>query len=131
MSKANANKPATSSDQALTVTIGGKERELRYNVGAFTVSQVRYKIRLPVSALTDPTIGDMVIILWIGLLTHYPRLDLATVTGWIEGEKHPLFKTYQRVAPAFSRALREFGVPDQEEEEEAEVSLEDMLAPLE
>src|SRR5690625_1287036 len=109
MSKTNTKKPATSSDQAVTVTIGGKERELRYSVGAFTVSQVRYKIRLPVSALTDPTIGDMVIILWIGLLTHYPRLDLATVTGWIEGEKHPLFKTYQRVAPAVRSEERRVG----------------------
>lgn len=117
---------------ATVLTLGGKERELHFELAGFTAAQVRYKIRVPMSSLADPTLADLPVFIWIGLLKHYPRLDLATVVKWIdEDEDFALFDAMPLVMGEVNALFERLGAKEDAEPGEGPEAVEDLLAPLE
>src|SRR5690625_4575307 len=90
---------------SVEIEIGGKTRELKYPLMSFSIAQRRYGIRIPISAMTDPTIADMAEAVWLGLLHDYPRLDLSRVIQWVEEEEHPLFETLEPAPGTLAQLL--------------------------
>lgn len=118
---------------SVEIEIGGKTRELKYPLMSFSIAQRRYGIRIPISAMTDPTIADMAEAVWLGLLHDYPRLDLSRVIQWVEEEEHPLFETWARAQGPLLEALERLGAKTKTDTGEAreEDNPEDLLVPLE
>lgn len=75
------------------IELGGKERELRYGLGAIRRLEKHFgaeegRRRVPVTELfermTKGEIGLIVDLTWAGLLHADPDLDIETVEGWLD-----------------------------------------------
>jgi len=117
----------------LTVSLGGQERELRFTLKAFTAAQQRYDVRYTLAMLAEPSLADVPVLAFIGLLEENPRLTLSKVVGWMEDDPPDvsvfLEKALPRVAEVLGVDLDEEGEPTADAAEQE--SLDDVLeAPL-
>jgi hypothetical protein len=94
---------------AIPVQIGGRERLLKFTLGAFVAAAHR-KVRFGLADLAAPALSDLPVLVWIGLLTDYPRLTLDTVVKWVEeGIESGTFRMADFFAAVAPRLVRIMG----------------------
>jgi hypothetical protein len=95
------------------VQVGGQARRLRLTPVAFRIAKETHGVQVRVQDLSAGNLGDVVQLLWIGLLVDDPALTESQVIGWLKDlsvdDEMALFGTVtvaaQRMYEGMQRAL--------------------------
>ena len=106
--------------EKIPIKIGPREYDLIYDMRAFTVAQTRHNIRITASMLTDPSIADMPVLIWVGLINERARMNVGGVARMCEEARWSWGETRAAVLTALATGI---GADESDEFEQGELEM--------